>query len=189
MSAPALRLVRHAESTWNAAGRWQGQGDPPLSGGGRRQARRLARACSGVAIQRILTSDLARAAETAVILGDALSLEPDVDPRLRERDLGAWTGRSGAEIAARWPAELARLRAGDPTLRPGGGETLGELRERVAKALDDLAASGRPGRLLVVSHLGVIRLLTAGQEPDNATWIDTDAPSCRRLLRDEASGG
>ena len=42
MTESRLWLIRHAESTWNAAGRWQGQADPPLSEKGRAQARQLA---------------------------------------------------------------------------------------------------------------------------------------------------
>ena len=68
----ALLFARHAESTWNAAGRWQGQADPPLSKRGRRQAaalaERLVARVGDAGIGRLATSPLARARETAAIL-------------------------------------------------------------------------------------------------------------------------
>ncbi|UCE85487.1 MAG: histidine phosphatase family protein, partial [Deltaproteobacteria bacterium] len=108
-------LIRHGQSTWNAAGRWQGQGDPPLSDAGRRQARALAGALAAARARfdALLSSDLARARETAAILGEALSLEPEIEPRLRERNVGSWSGRTRREIERSWPEELARVRAGD----------------------------------------------------------------------------
>lgn len=168
-STGRIWLVRHAESVWNAAGRWQGQGDPPLSQVGRDQARRLAARLRSERIDRVLASDLRRAEETARALARASGAVLELDPDWRERDLGVWAGLEGAEIEARWPEELRRLREGDPTLRPGGGETLAELRERVARAWARVRAqAAREVRVVVVTHLGVLRLLCPGWVAGNA---------------------
>jgi probable phosphoglycerate mutase len=167
-----LLLIRHAESTWNAAGRWQGQGDPPLSPRGREQARGLAGAVAGEGIAAVVASDLVRARETAEILADLLGLELEVEPRLRELDVGRWSGLSHAEIARRFPEELAGLRAGVSDVRPGGGETWEELRARARAAV--LAIDRRhPGRrVAVVTHSGLLRVL-AGQRLGNAGVFTT----------------
>ncbi|HSO95917.1 MAG TPA: histidine phosphatase family protein, partial [Acidimicrobiia bacterium] len=82
-------LIRHGESTWNAAGRWQGHADPPLSTTGMAQARAAAPAL--VDIDVVWCSDLVRARQTA-----DLCAPPDVvvhtEVLLRERHVGAWTG-------------------------------------------------------------------------------------------------
>ena len=65
-------LIRHAESVWNAAGRWQGHADPPLSERGRAQAEALAADLAPLGIEVLLASDLARAAQTASIVGEAI---------------------------------------------------------------------------------------------------------------------
>ena len=65
MSDTSFLLIRHAESTWNAEGRWQGHGDPPLSERGRRQAAGLAHELASEPVDLLLASDLVRAAETA----------------------------------------------------------------------------------------------------------------------------
>lgn len=171
LSLQLLLLARHGESTWNVERRWQGQGDPPLSGEGRRQAAALADALAGEGLEALVSSDLARAAETAHIVARRLGLPPPrLEPRLRERSIGVWTGRTEAEIAASWPDELARLRAGDPALRPGGGESGHELARRVRGALRELAAAAPGGRVALVTHLGVIGTLVPGFRPSNAQW-------------------
>jgi len=154
-----LWLIRHAESAWNAMGLWQGHADPGLSSRGVAQAEVLARALADEGIEAIVASDLRRARETARILGDALGLAALHDPRLRERDLGAWSGLSTPQIAGRWPEQLARVRARDLDFRPGGGESIRDVRQRAVGFFRELAARPGPARWAVVTHGGVIRAL------------------------------
>jgi len=79
-------LVRHGETDWNAEGRLQGHTDRPLSDYGRKQARRLADELAGSDIDAIYASDLARARETAEIVGARLHLPVVLEPDLREKD-------------------------------------------------------------------------------------------------------
>ena len=164
-------LIRHAESSWNALGRWQGWSDPGLSARGREQADQLARELAGTRLDAIVTSDLRRARETASIVAAALRVELSVDPRLRERDIGSWTGLTTPEIAGRWPDALARLRERDPELRPGGGESVREVQARLRACLDELAARPDPARIALVTHGGVIRALGAAAPVANASVI------------------
>jgi broad specificity phosphatase PhoE len=166
-------LIRHGESTWNAAGRWQGHGDPPLSGRGREQARRLASELVGAGIEVIVSSDLRRAVETAAALGEAIGLAPRTDARLRELDVGDWTGLTRVEIAARDAAALARFESGDPEAPADSGECRRDIAERVRAACADLAAAHAGRRVAVVAHLGVARALLPGCELGNA--------ECRRV--------
>ena len=92
-----LTLVRHGQSTSNKSGRWQGQGDCPLSDLGRAQARALASRLHDQVFDRIVASDLARAADTARALARAVA----TDPAWREIDLGRWEGLTRQEVASR----------------------------------------------------------------------------------------
>src|SRR3954464_6700209 len=84
-------LVRHGQSEWNAVGRWQGQADPPLSDLGRAQARAAARSLGS--LDAVYASDLQRATETALIIAEQIGIGPVIlDPDLRERDAGQWSG-------------------------------------------------------------------------------------------------
>jgi broad specificity phosphatase PhoE len=169
---PRLRLlcIRHAQSTWNAAGRWQGQADPPLSEQGLRQAEALAERLRGEGwpLRALLTSDLARARETAARLGAAFDLDPEPWAALREADIGLWSGRCSEEIEAEWPDAYARFRGGDADLRVGGGESRRAVRERAARAVRELERRFGDATVAVVTHLGWLRALRPGLELANA---------------------
>ncbi len=109
-----LLLIRHGQSEWNADGRWQGQADPPLTDLGRHQARHAARNLGGG--EAIVASDLQRASATALIISAELGVGPVVlEPDLRERDAGEWSGLTRVEIERDWPGYLDP----PPPARPG----------------------------------------------------------------------
>jgi len=164
-------LIRHAESTWNAAGRWQGHGDPPLSSAGRGQAAALAEQLETEAIEVLMASDLTRSVQTAEILGARWGLVPRLDARLREIEIGSWTGLTREQIVARDAERLAAFEAERLDARPGGGETRLEIRTRARAVIGELAAAHRGRRVAVVTHLGVIRALVPGAALDNAGWL------------------
>jgi 2,3-bisphosphoglycerate-dependent phosphoglycerate mutase len=136
-----LVLVRHGETDWNAAGRLQGHTDRPLSDYGRKQARRLAEELAGEKFDAIYASDLARARETAEIVGAQLHLTVVLDPDLREKDWGNWEGLTTTE---RLHVELV-------------GESTEEHQKRMLGALGRIAAKNPDGRVLVVTHGGSMR--------------------------------
>lgn len=159
---PRLLLVRHAQSTWNAEGRWQGWADPPLSPLGERQA---AAAASRLpwAPARWVASDLQRARRSAELLAGAAGAVL-TDAGLREYDAGAWTGLRRTEIAERWPDELAAWDDGRSDAAPDG-ESAAAFRDRLLEALGRVAEAGKDA--LVVSHGRAIHAVaTALGAPD-----------------------
>jgi broad specificity phosphatase PhoE len=173
---PRLLLVRHGQSTWNAESRWQGQADPPLSDLGERQAEAAAERVAGtIAIRSVWGSDLVRARRTAEVIAGRLAVAMRTDPRLRERDAGAWTGLTRAEIEERYPGDLQARRS------PPGFEQDGPLFDRVEHALREIAGSAT-GEVLVVTHGGVVRSVERhlGAPPEavpnlGGRWLDVDA--------------
>lgn len=160
-------LIRHAETEWNAAGRWQGHGDAPLTTRGLEQSERLAEELAAARIDRLVCSDLRRCQQTAAPLAARLELEVELMAGLRELDVGSWSGLSRAEIAKIDPETLRRFDAGE-TVRPGGGETRAELASRVHALVEALAADS-PGRhFAVVTHSGVVKTLRPGAQVDHA---------------------
>jgi broad specificity phosphatase PhoE len=163
LAAPtSFVLIRHAESVWNAEHRWQGHADPPLSPRGIAQTQAL---CGQLAAERadaLVSSDLVRARATAEVLGRALGLTPRTDPRLRELDVGRWAGLTRGEIEACDAEALKRFEAEDPDLRAGGGESRAQIRIRVRRAFRALALEHPGARVIVVTHLGVVRALLPG---------------------------
>lgn len=158
MSSPGRLLVlRHGQSEWNAARRWQGQADIDLTETGRAQARTAAeRLANGFAARfsAVISSDLKRARDTATIIASVTGLELlAADPRLRETHVGEWQGLTHDEIERDWPGYL------DTHRRPPGFETDDSILERVSASFADLAARFADGSVLVVSHAGIVRVL------------------------------
>jgi broad specificity phosphatase PhoE len=184
-------LVRHGQTAWNLEGRYQGQSDIPLNAAGLEQARELARTLQNVRFDAVYSSDLVRALETAnTIIALQDHLQVHVDPRLREINQGEWEGVQIEEIRAQY-AHLWQVRQVDPVnLRPPGGETVGEVFQRMHSALDEIAGLYLGGNVLVVSHglalatiLCFIQGFPIGQAylhiPDNSVpiWISWQSPA------------
>jgi probable phosphoglycerate mutase len=177
--APATRLwlVRHGQSTWNAAGRIQGQSYQAgsLTPTGREQAEQaagqLALAAPDAVV--IVASDLARTAETAAIIAGRLGLPLEFDPGLRELDLGTLEGTGS--VTSDGAADVIDQFWDDPYRRPPGGETVAEMYDRVHRTLRRLAAA-RPGaELIAVTHGGPIRVAMAASLPPPGTPLSRGA--------------
>lgn len=146
-----LYLIRHARSTWNAQGRWQGQADPPLDELGERQAAALAEHLSGEPFAAVYTSPQTRARQTAEALARRQGLGVKVDDRLRERHVGAWAGLTEAEVRERFPDQW---RPDWFIPGPPGGEGQAVLIARTAAAWREILAAHPAETIALVSHGG-----------------------------------
>ncbi len=149
-----LTLVRHAQSTWNAEDRWQGQSDVPLSPLGRREAGGVGARLRDESFDRIVSSDLSRAMDTARAIAGERPIH--AEPELREMNLGSWCGLPHAQVASEYGEQLRALARGDDVRIGGMGETIGEFSARVLGAMAALERAGGE-HVLVVTHGGVIR--------------------------------
>ena len=165
-------MVRHAMTAWNESGRIQGQTDIPLAEPGRRAlaGRRLP---ARFASYRVHSSPLARAVETAALLGLGT---PVLDRRLMEMDWGEWEGETRASAAAADPQAVARNEARGPDFRPPGGESPHEVQARVVEWARN-AARQRSG-VVAITHKGVIKATLGlacgwdltGKDPVRLDW-------------------
>jgi 2,3-bisphosphoglycerate-dependent phosphoglycerate mutase len=166
-------LVRHGESTWNAARLVQGHTDVAhLTERGRLQASDVAAHLKGEGATRVISSDLTRAVETAETISRALDLPLSLDAGLRERHYGSFEGRPIDEVTPQM-IDVVDGAIVDPCAHPGGGESHLEFYARTRETLERLAISHPGERIIAVTHGGVIRILRAGaQRPElvGATW-------------------
>jgi probable phosphoglycerate mutase len=160
-----LLLLRHAQSTWNAEGRWQGLADPPLSPWGEEQATVAGPLLRPLGISSVVSSNLRRARGTAERIAPSLDLRADFGPvltvveDLREYDVGAWSGLTRPQIEEGWPGAVEDWRRGLLVATPGG-ERNDHFVARISSAISRLAAN-RPGQtVLVITHGGVIGALS-----------------------------
>ncbi len=151
-----LILIRHGESEGNASGVIQGRMDFGLSPAGLLQARATAEALAGLAADRLVTSPLRRAVQTAEIIAGPLGCEPSPMPGLMEYDIGLASGLTAGELRQRFPGVFAAAAAGERPAFPGE-EGRDNFAARLQQALDDLSRGG--GTTVAVAHGGVISSL------------------------------
>jgi len=160
--APAdgrILLLRHGEVQRAGEGRhYLGQQDLPLSAQGCEQAAAWGDYMAAAGLQVIACSDLTRCRETARLIGERCRLTPRVHPELREVDLGDWDGQPFAAIQSRDPEAFRQRGTRIADHRPPGGESFRDLDGRVWPFFETLLRR-TPGRILVVTHAGVIRVL------------------------------
>lgn len=156
MPATNIYIIRHGESEWNAVSRWQGAADPPLSDRGKEQAIYLAEHFPDLPVTRVFSSDQVRAHDTAKPLATRFNQSIELEPDLREIDVGSWSGFTRAEIAEREPGALDSYFQGKKGWQ--GGETYEQHEARaadMARKLDEVDDE----HVIVMSHGGTIRAL------------------------------
>lgn len=154
----ALIVVRHGETDWNRERRMQGHRDIGLNATGVEQAKQVAAALAGEAIDAIVSSDLQRALVTAQTIAAAHRLPVATDSRLRERSFGRLEGLTLADAAAQYPDDARAWSARDPDFAPVGGESLAQQQARVLAAVAEIADAGHRCAL-IVAHGGVLDCL------------------------------
>jgi broad specificity phosphatase PhoE len=162
-----LVMLRHGQTEYNAGSRMQGQVDTDLSDLGREQAAAAAEVLAKRQPLTIVSSDLRRALDTAVVLGERSGLPVLVDTRLRETHLGDWQGLTHLEVDAAAPGARLAWRE-NARWAPHGGESRVDVAARsmplVAELITEQSEWGvdEPDRpVVLVAHGGLIAALTA----------------------------
>jgi broad specificity phosphatase PhoE len=177
MSGPVIYYIRHGETEWNAAGRFQGSQDIPLNDLGRKQAVQagrilgdlLGRDDRGTATLPFVASPLGRARQTMELLRGALDLPLAayaIDARLREIGYGQWEGATLSQMQASDPEIFATRENDKWDVPPPGGESYAAVTARVRDWYDSLKAD-----TVAVAHGGTARALLVAlgvETPDSA---------------------
>jgi probable phosphoglycerate mutase len=162
-----VTLVRHAETEWSLSGRHTGHTDLPLTDSGRDKARALAEKLRGRSVDRVLTSPLSRAAETAQLAGFPAA-EHDRD--LMEWNYGDDEGLTTPQIREQRGADWLLWRDG-----AAGGEVADDVGARVDRVIEVVTADD--GDALIFAHGHVLRVLAA-------RWLEQPADFGARLVLD-----
>lgn len=175
-----LWLVRHGETDWNRAGIYQGHADVPLNELGREQAAetaaQLASEHARDPFDRLISSPLMRARQTAAVAADRLGMPVCEDPAWMEINQGEWTGKDYRSVVADFAGRTVGLSGtGESALsdsasaslldnRAPGGESVREVAGRVRCAADRLARLYPGRKILVFSHgLAIATLICHAQ--------------------------
>jgi broad specificity phosphatase PhoE len=191
MQTTRLILIRHAETEANVAKQvWQGSSDTSLTMRGERQvaatAAHVATPHRRYAVDVLYVSSLPRARRTADAISRVIGLPVQVDPALREFDLGEWEGRTFADLEE--TEQLSNRWDADPHFAPPGGESSYSFQRRVVTTFERLTSVHPAQTVLVVTHGAVIRNLLAiwiGNGPDD--WRRWQAGNCSITMLERSS--
>ncbi|MFB6147439.1 MAG: histidine phosphatase family protein [Candidatus Nanohaloarchaea archaeon] len=181
-----LFLCRHGETDHNREEILQGQKNTELNETGEKQAENLAGRFAGMDIDAVYSSDLERASQTAEKVARETGAPHREDERLRERSYGRFEGRP---ISTRYEA----IEHGDELdeWEPEGGETVGEVRDRVSELLDEIESGYPEGVVVVVAHGWTNRALLTdvlGAEDGRAHSIRQDNTTVNELEKEDFRG-
>lgn len=193
MSEGRVLLVRHGETEWNRTRRVQGWAPTALNETGRDQAHRAGEhIADAYDVDRIVGSDLRRTRETARILRRGIGLDDDVrfDRAWRERSFGVYQGLTYEELFDGHPEfAVGEFREHAIGIRPEGGESVLDARDRVLGAWEHLVA-GLDETVVVVTHGGPIHLVLAHVDGrDLVTEIDGNSQDNCAINEFRVDGG
>lgn len=166
---PTVILIRHGETDYNdpqthGGVQVRGWADIPLTDKGRKEGRKIADTVADFPVQRLYTSDLKRATETAKLVGDRVDEKPIRLHMLRPWNVGKYSGRLWTEVKK----EMERLETVDPDQTPPGGESFRSFKHRWLTALkailSESALEPSNGFILCVTHTRNLRVALAWLE-------------------------
>jgi len=153
-----LYMIRHGETDHNASGRMQGWLDIPLNAMGMHQATILAHRFRGKTLAAVYASPLMRAAETGRAVAEAVDVPIRMDERLREYNMGDWSGLTIDEIVRGEPNFSAH---GPIEIPVPNGESAQQMHARVSSFLNSVIEQHAGQRAVAVSHGGTLAMMVA----------------------------
>ena len=150
----SLALIRHGPTVWNEQKRLQGQTDIPLSPDGRKRVQGW-KVPAEFSKFKWFASPLTRAQQTAELLG----LSVETEPAIIEMHWGDWEGQTGADLKEKYGDEFIRRQKMGIDLRPDGGESPRDVRDRVGEWVSRICLTEEP--IGAVAHQGIIRAMVS----------------------------
>lgn len=151
-----ILIARHGETEWNTIGKMQGRQNSPLTDLGQSQAKKLSRVVDDYNVKRIVSSPLGRARETATIVAEDTGLPVKIDDRLREIDIGVYSGLTKDEVHDYDPEFLERREKNKWTWRWPDGESYADASERAGNFVQQTSTLHES---VIVAHRSLNRVL------------------------------
>lgn len=177
MKHTRLYIVRHGQVVGHEERRLNGHTDVPLTDLGRAQLDAVAENLKGAELTAVYSSDLQRARYGGEAVARMHNLNLTIDPGFKELYFGDWEGLNFQEVEERYPGILTERFKNIADHRPPAGETIRDLWNRVGTSLEKMIAVNEGGRVCLVAHSGVNRVIllqAIGGTPDMVWRIDQD---------------
>lgn len=169
-----LYLIRHGESTSNVDKTFTGQQNAALTERGHRQAACIGSYFLGIHIDKILSSDLIRAYDTALPLAKTHRVEIEATPALREINGGKWEGEKFAELENLYPEDYALWCSDIGAARPTDGESIREVCQRVCTAVEKIVEENPEATIVIATHAVPIRVMLT-------KWLTGDVKAMQEI--------
>ncbi|MBV9329019.1 MAG: histidine phosphatase family protein [Chloroflexi bacterium] len=176
-----ILLARHGETVYNVEGRWQGQADSPLTERGRAQAAELARALADEQLAAIYSSDLGRASNTAATVAQLHNLQVRPEARLREINVGAWTGKNRDEIDADYPGGRKAWATRPSAYQLPDGESIRAAQTRALEFFEQRMPAHLGETIVLISHGALCQaiLVNAMGGTVDDLWLEQGVDNCQ----------
>ncbi|MCX7857612.1 MAG: histidine phosphatase family protein [Deltaproteobacteria bacterium] len=153
-------VIRHGETEWNREEIFRGKRDIPLNENGRDQAKKTAIFLAPFRINRIYSSPLVRAKETASIIGESHSVPVEIAEEFSDMNFGTWEGLSLREVQDLYPEEFNKWKNNPQGWKVEGAETLKDVRRRVFKGLKKLIKNAQDNdKIALVTHRVICKII------------------------------
>jgi broad specificity phosphatase PhoE len=153
-----MYIVRHGETQWNREEVFRGSKDIPLNETGKKQAQRVGNYFSKRHIDRIISSPLSRAIQTAEAVSSATGIKFESAKEFADMNFGIWEGLSLREVEERFPTDFRLWKASPDKLRVESGETLAMVRDRISAGLANISCD-REDAVVIVTHRVICKIL------------------------------
>ena len=156
----SIIFLRHGQAKNNTerllAGRTEGV---PLTDTGIKQAESIATFIKEMKVDHIYTSPIQRAKHTAEIVGNHNSIDPIVDERLIELDMGKFTGMKYDDIFSSHGNVFLKFYQGDVEIAHQGVETFAQVKSRVQSIVDHVISQHSGKNVVLVTHMDPIKAM------------------------------
>jgi len=184
-----IYFIRHGRTRSNEQHIYAGWGSEGLSPIGERGVREKIPELRDLSIEKVVSSPIQRAVQTAEIIDEYLNVGVVLDDNFAEFKMGPWEGLSEAEVIARYPQEWKIWTTRSSQLNMSGRETLLDLQKRVIKGINHLKTRAECKVVLVVTHVALIRTAWIfANNWDLDMYRTIDVPNAAIFLLDFKSG-
>jgi probable phosphoglycerate mutase len=171
-----IYIVRHGQTDWNLEGRYAGRKDIPLNDKGIEQANIIKEELKSIKFDKVFSSPLSRAYQTAKIICDN---EIIIDDRIIERSNGDLEGKLKTEV-------IMEVDFNDPNEKNYNIESIIDFRKRITSFFDEITSLYKDENILIVTHAGVgiyARCYFEG-EPNNNDYSKYKIKNCEIIKYD-----
>ncbi len=148
-----IYFVRHGQTDYNILGKYYGRTDVLLNETGQKQAKKMGKFLSDISFDKIITSPLKRAYDTARMIGEKREILIEKEELLCEQNFGIFEGKTYLELQIEYPEELKAWNEDFSNIAPKNGESFRQVRERVDKFVEKIRAQ-KEDTILIVAHKG-----------------------------------